>query len=292
LIDVAGAVNVTVGSITDTALTTINASGMTAGTLQLGSATPSGGVLTVTPLTQNIALTMSGGANTSILNFNGSGVDTILGGNNGDTIVASGAGTSITDGIGANTITAAGAGDTIVIGKLQAAAVSAGTIIGGAIAGADVIQAIGAHDVVTFASVSTDGAATVIASTGVDIVEGTSGLVGIGANSTVNFGNTTAGSETVVLTGDTVGAGGSSATYNFTTLSMYLNTANALDKLIFNNATTEVTAGATLGASQVNVSTATTLAKALDLQRRRMQCRNNLAHQEHWLAYQPQYWCG
>ena len=206
------------------------------------------------PLTQ-AGLTVLGGSGALTVVASGAG-DTITELNTstaGGTITANGAGDTINAANGANTITANGAGDTINLGV-----VSTGT----SITSAQTIHAAGAGDVITFATTAADGTALTWAA--VSTVDGGNSSIGIGANSTVNFGNNTGGgSETVVVTGDLTGAttsGGTSTTgIAMTTLGNVVDGAG--DQIIFNNATTEVLAGT----SAVNVTAAGSLAQALDM---------------------------
>jgi hypothetical protein len=177
-------------------------------------------------------------------------------GSGATTITASGAGDIISTGVGANTITANGAGDTITVGN------SAATTI---VAGAQIIHASGTGDTIAFASTTTpltSGATgSAITYTGASTIDGGLPGIGIGNNSTVNFGTNISGTANVVLTGDVTGAT-SSGTFAFITL----NNLGVGDSMTFGNATAgERTAGASFGASQVNVASATTLAGALDL---------------------------
>jgi len=234
-----------VGGITDTALKTIDGSKMTGGTMTLGN---------VDALSQdNLTIKVSAAAQLKVT-ASGAG-DSITGGNQGDTIVATGANATILDGSGANTITATGAAATITLGNLAT---------GAAIGTAQTIHAPGAGDTITFALKATDG--TAITYTAASTVDGGTG-VGIGANSTVSFGNNVgAGKQTVVITGASAGAT-SGETYAYTTLKNASDsTVNALDNAVtFNAITTEKTAGANFGGSQINVAGATSLAAALDL---------------------------
>jgi hypothetical protein len=96
-------------------------------------------------------------------------------------------------------------------------------------------------------------------------VDGGTSSTGIGANSTVNFGNNTGGgTETVVVTGDLTGAttsgGTSTSGIAMTTLGNVHDAAG--DQIVFNNATTEILAGT----AAINVTSAgSSLAKAFDL---------------------------
>ena len=239
-----GANNITIGGITDTALTTIDGSAMTGGTLTLGS---------VAALAQNSLTVKVGGGAALVLTASGNG-DTITGSNvaGGDTIVATGSSNTITDGGGANHITANGAADTITVGSLAN---------GANVTTAQTIHASGAGDTITFSSTGADGVAFTY--TAASTVDGGSANLGIGSNDTVTFGtNGAGGSQTVVLTGDVTG--GTSASYVFTTLKNVV--VGGGDSITLHNAgIADITAGATLGASQVNVAGAASLAAALDL---------------------------
>ncbi|MBU6993429.1 beta strand repeat-containing protein [Ferrovum myxofaciens] len=231
--------NITIGGITDTALTTIDGSAMTSGTLTLGS---------VTALAQNGLTVKVGGGAALVLTASGNN-DTITGGNAGDTIIANGATNTITDGSGANSITANGSGDKITVGSLAT---------GATVTNVQAIHASGAGDSISFSSTAADG--TAVTYTAVSTVDGGSVNIGIGSNDIVTFGtNGVGGSQTVILTGDVTGAT-SSGSYAFTTLDNVVPAAG--DKITLNNATTEILAGIQ---SQVNVSGTTSLAKALDL---------------------------
>ena len=95
-------------------------------------------------------------------------------------------------------------------------------------------------------------------------MDGGNSSIGIGANDTINFGNNTgSGSETVVVTGDLTGAttsgGTSTSGIAMTTLGNVVDGHG--DLVVFDNASTEVLAGT----SAVNVSSANSLAHALDM---------------------------
>jgi hypothetical protein len=171
----------------------------------------------------------------------------------GGTISANGAGDSVNTANGANTITANGPGDHIDLGVIST---------GMSITGAQVIHAAGAGDVVTFAATAADSTAVIWA--GTSTVDGGNISTGIGANDTINYGNNIgSGSETAVLTGDLTGAttsgGTSTSGISMTTLGNVIDAGG--DQIVFNNATTELLAGS----SAVNVASATSLAHALDL---------------------------
>jgi Domain of unknown function (DUF4214) len=245
----AGSDNIAVGTISDTALTTVDASKMAAN-------------LTLSGVSQNnlVVKGPSASAGGSLTLTASGSADVITGSAIGANIItANGAGDTITGGTSTNTITANGAGDTITVGSSTA-------IIPTAVAAPQIIHASGAGDTITFASTTTPttsgatGAA--ITYTGGSTINGGLASIGIGNNSTVNFGtNTGVGTANVVLTGDVTGATSSGA-FAFITL----NNLGVGDSMTFGNATTgELTAGASFGASQVNVASATTLAGALDL---------------------------
>ena len=262
-----GTNTVTVNGISDTALTTINASNLT-NALSLGTA--------ATPLTQ-AGLTVLGNKGALTIFASGAG-DHIngdaTGASPGDFVVANGAGDVILLGSGANTVTANGAGDTITIGNLTATATTANTVIGAH----TTIAATGIGDTITFANAAGDGGPITWA--GTQWVNGGSAAIGIGNNSTVNFGTQNviaAGNfQSVVVTGDLAGgttAGGTSvAGLSFITLTNVQHGIvggglfnDAGERIVLNNAATELTAGGTFGASQVNVSAATSLAQAFDI---------------------------
>jgi polysaccharide biosynthesis protein PslG len=178
---------------------------------------------------------------------------TVLGGSGALTVVASGAGDTITVANGANIITANGAGDTINLGV-----VSTGT----SITSAQTIHASGAGDVITFATTAAEG--TAVTWGGASTVDGGNSSTGIGAKDTINFGtNTGSGAETAVVTGDLAGAttsgGTSTSAIAMTTLGNVVDGHG--DLVVFDNASTEVLAGT----SPVNVSSANSLAHALDM---------------------------
>lgn len=219
---------------------------MTGGTLSLGTA--------AAPLAQN-GLTIKAGASL-VLNASGNG-DTVFGGNAGDTIMASGDGAHIEVGSGANVVTADGASDIIVVGLLTSGTISKATVI----------HAGGAGNTIAFATQATalavgstiEGTSIVFAG-GASEVDGGSPSVGIGANDTIQFGNITGGSETVVLTGTVTGAT-SAGKVALTTLS----NVGANDILVFNNTSTETTSGLTFAVSEVNITAAANLAAAYNL---------------------------
>jgi phage tail protein X len=235
----------TAAAINGAGLTTVDGVNAT-GALTLGTA--------AAPLTGS-DLTMQGGSGTLTVVATGKG-DTITELNTstaGGTITANGSGDTIDAANGANTITANGSVDTITLGV-----VSTGTTI----TAAQTIHAQGAGDIITFATHAADGPAVTWAAS--STIDGGTSSTGIGANSTVNFGNNVAsGSETVVLTGDLTGAttlGGTSTTG--IAMTMLGNVVHASgDQIVFDNATTEVLAGT----SAVNVSSAASLAHAFDM---------------------------
>jgi hypothetical protein len=235
----------TATAINEAALTTINGA-LATGTLVLGT--------TTVPLTE-AGLTILGGSGGLTVVASGAG-DAITELNTsmaGGTITANGADDTIIAANGANTIIANGAGDTISLGAIST---------GDSIAGAQIIHAAGAGDVITFATTAADGTALTWA--GVSTVDGGNSSTGIGANSTVNFGNNTGGgSETVVVTEDLTGAttSGGTSTTSIAMIALGNVADHAGDQIIFNNATIEVLAST----SAVNVTAAGSLAQALDM---------------------------
>ena len=209
---------------------------------------------TTMPLMQT-SLTVLGGSGTLAVVAGGAG-DTITELNTstaGGTITANGAGDAINAANGANTITANGAGDHINLG-----AVSTGT----SLTAPQIIHAAGAGDIITFATTAADATAVTWGAGASSTVDGGSSSTGIGVNDTINFGNNTAsGSQTVVLTGDQTGAttsgGTSTSGIAMTTLGNVVDGQG--DLIVFENASTEILLG------QVNVSSATSLAHALDM---------------------------
>jgi hypothetical protein len=162
---------------------------------------------------------------------------------------------TIEGGSGSLTVVADGTGDTINLGVIS---------IGTSITAAQTIHASGAGDIITFATKAADG--TAVTWSGASTVDGGNSTTGgIGANSTVNFGNNTGGgTETVVVSGDLTGATTSGDTsisgIAMTTLGNVHDAAG--DQIVFNNATTEILAGT----AAINVTSAgSSLAKALDL---------------------------
>ena len=171
----------------------------------------------------------------------------------GGTITANGLNDTIDAANGPNTTTAKGAGNIINLGVVST---------GISITSAQTIHAGGAGDVITFATTAGDGSALTWAV--ISTVDGGNSSTGIGANSTVNFGNNIGGgSETVVVTGDLTGtttSGGTSATaIAMITLGNVVDGAG--DQITFNNAASEVLAST----NAVNVTGAGSLAQALDI---------------------------
>ena len=237
----------TAAAVNEAGLTTVNGTDAT-GTLALGAI--------ATPLTSS-GLTVLGGSGMLFVVASGTG-DTITELNTstaGGTITANGGGDSINAANGTNTITANGAGDHLNLGV-----VATGT----SVAAAQTIHAAGAGETITFAKTAADGTAVTWGTGASSTVDGGDSTTGIGANTTVNFGNNVgSGSETVVLTGDLAGAttsgGTSTSGIAMTTLGNIHDGAG--DLIVFDNAITEVLAGT----GAVNVSAATSLARALDL---------------------------
>jgi hypothetical protein len=206
------------------------------------------------PLTQ-ANLAVLGGSGLLSVNASGSGdiITELSSGLAGGAITASGNNVTINAANGATTITANGTGDHINLGVIAS---------GTTITAAQIIHASGADDVISFASVAADSSA--IGWRGASTVDGGTSSNGIGANSTIYFGNNVgAGSETVVLTGVVAGAstsgGTSTAGIAMTTLDNVVHGGG--DQIVFNNAPTEVLAGS----AAVNVTSAVSLAKALDM---------------------------
>ena len=238
----------TAAAFNQAGLTTINGTDATGG-LTLGAL--------ATPLT-TAGLTVLGGSGTLTVVASGAG-DTITelsASRAGSAITANGAGDTINAANGANTITANGAGDHINLGVVSTTGTS--------ITAPQTIHTAGAGDIITFATTAADSTAVTWGTGATSTVDGGNSMTGIGADSTVNFGNNTGGgSETVVLTGDLAGAttsgGISTSGIAMTTLGNVQNGAG--DLVVFNNATMEVLAGT----SAINVSPATSLAQALDM---------------------------
>ena len=237
----------TAAAINQAGLNTVNGADATGG-LTLGAL--------ATPLTPS-GLTVLGGSGALTVVASGAG-DTVTELNTstaGGAITANGAGDIINAANGASTITANGGGDHINLGV-----VATGT----SITAAQIIHTAGPGGTITFATTAADSTAVTWGTGASSTVDGGNNTTGIGANSTVNFGNNTgSGSETVVLTGDQGGAttsgGTSTSGIAMTTLGNVHDGAG--DLIVFNNATTEILAGT----SAVNVSSATSLAHALDL---------------------------
>jgi hypothetical protein len=130
-----------------------------------------------------------------------------------------------------STIIANGDGD-----HIQAGAISTGT----SITSAQIIHAAGAGDVITFETLAADSTAATW--TAASTVDGGNISTGIGANSTVNFGNNAgSGSEALIVTGDLTR---SNAIRRYpTTVIAIITLGNdhdaAGDQIIFNNATNE-----------------------------------------------------
>jgi hypothetical protein len=234
-------------AINQAGLTTINGTDA-AGGLTLGAL--------ATPLTAS-GLTVLGGSGTLTVVASGAG-DTLTElstSTAGGTITANGAGDTINAANGANTITATGAGNHINLGV-----VSTGT----SITAPQTIHAAGASETITFATAAADNTVVTWGTGATSTVDGGASMIGIGANSTVNFGNNTgSGSEAAVLTGDLAGAttsgGTSTSGIAMTTLGNVHDAGG--DLIVFNNATVEILAGT----SAVNVSSASSLAQAIDL---------------------------
>lgn len=256
---------ITIATLNDAGLTTINATNDT-GSVTLGgtAALSQAGLTFLGGLTNGAASTMtitaSGAGDTFTMNAKATAANF-----DNSVIVANGAGDTFNLARGANTLTANGAGDVIKVGVLTTAAA--------AIADAQTINANGVGDTITFQTAATNGAA--ITFTGVIAVSGgNGGASGIGLNDTVNFGNSTAGTETVTITGDFTGAttsGGTTTTgIAMTTLGNVTAANAAFDFLVLNNATgagAETLAGGagTLAGAEVNVASAGSLAQALDM---------------------------
>jgi hypothetical protein len=241
-VTITGANAVDLGGITDTALTTINASKAT-GLVTLGD---------LVALSQ-AGLTVKGGAGGLVVTASGA-ADVITGSlaSVGDTVTANGAGDKITLGGGTNTVTANGSGDTISVGNLT---------LGANVAAQQIIHASGAGSTISFAAAGSDG--TAITFSNVNLVDGgPGGLTGIGANSSVTFGTAIGGGTVVAVTGDLTGATSGGA-FNFITLNNVVHGGG--DFITFGNANTSGTVLAETFLGQVNVSSATTLAQALDL---------------------------
>ena len=239
---------IAIGSINDPGLTLINGTD-SIGALTLGAA--------ATPLSQ-VDLTVLGGTGTLTVVASGAGdiVSELATSTAGGTITATGAGDAITAANGANTITATGANDLINLGV-----VATGT----SIIAAQTIHAMGANDIIAFATTAVDGTAVTWA--GASTVDGGSSSLGIGPHDKITFGNNIGnGSETIVITGDLTGAttSGGSSISGIAMITLDNVVDNAGDKLVFNNAITEMLAVPT-GSNQVNVTGAASLGQALDI---------------------------
>jgi hypothetical protein len=243
-----GSNSITIGSISDQALTAINGTGST-GALSLGAAS--------TPLTQpDLAIFGGAGALTVVASGDGDSVTELNTSSAGGTLTLAGVGDTITTSSGANTITANGAQDVFQLGAIST---------GATITASQTIHASGASDTIAFATTAADGTAVLWGAS--STVDGGTSSLGVGANDTINFGNNTgSGSELVVLTGDLTGAttsgGTTTASIAMTTLGNVVHGAG--DKIEFNNATNEIIASLA-NSGQANVSSATSLAKALDM---------------------------
>ena len=225
---------VTVGAISDTALTTINASHSD------GAVTLGGDGLTGQPAAISTAgLTIDGGSGLLTAFVSGAG-DQIYGGIGGINVTASGAGDQIyADGGGTNTIVASGASDTFnVVGTTTLTANGAGDTIyaSGTVEG---LSASGAVDQIVLSDASgyfnasgggdtitlTDGGAVTLAGTGltsstmtatsslgagdtINVSDGASGSLWVGENATINLSGN--GSTHIYLSGDVTGANSSS----------------------------------------------------------------------------------
>ncbi len=165
----------------------------------------------------------------------------------GGVVFASGAADVITQaaGVGHVSLTANGAGDTISILSTDSSnditALGAGdTITVGT--GGFTVQATGAHDILNI-------------TTGSGVTTAT-----IGSNAVVNFTGTAAHNDVIVLGNDVTG--GTSASYNFTTLTGFASgdvidfTKSGVTPTLYTGFSTD---------SQVNVATATSLINALDI---------------------------
>ena len=235
---------VTVNTVSDTALATIDASALTA-SLNLGA---------VTPLSNANLVVKLGG----------------VGGSATNTVVTSGDGISISQGSGANTgavtITAYGSSNTITLtsttGNNQARDVQ--------ITGAnDTINVTGGGTSTTaigsVVDLTTHVATVPTAAVTLNLLGSASGVVKawVGGGSTVNVGTSTAaygGTATIKVVGDSYGTSGSGVV----TVNNLPVTGLTHLKLDFGS-TAAFAAGSTLAASQVNVSSATDLTSALKL---------------------------
>lgn len=234
-------------AINGAGLTTVNGVNATGG-LTLGTSQ--------TPMTGDGLIVLGGaGALTVVASGLGNTITELNTSTAGGTITANGAGDTINAANGANTITANGAGDHISLGI-----VSTGT----SITAPQAIHAAGAGDTITFTTTAADSTAVTWGTGAISTVDGADSMTGIGANSTVNFGNNTgSGSETVVVTGDLAGAttSGGTSTSGIAMTTLGNVHGGGGDLIVFDNAITELLAAA----GAVNVSSATSLAQALDL---------------------------
>ena len=241
---------ITIGSVSDAALGTINAIDST-GALSLGTAT--------TPLTQsNLTVLGGAGALTVVATGAGDSVTELNTSSAGCTLTLAGAGDTIATANGESTVTANGAQDVIHLGE-----VSTGTTI----AGSQIVHAAGASDTISFATTAADGTQVLWGTGASSTLDGGNGSLGVGANDTINFGNNAgSGSETVVITGDLAGAttsgGTSTAGIAMTTLGNVVHGSG--DEIVLNNAASEVLASLS-NSGEVNVSSAISLGQALDL---------------------------
>ena len=233
---IAGGAALGIKAITDTALTTVDTTAATA-LVTLGS---------TTPLAQNsVTFKMASGFDSTISTSGSSNIFTSdatvpAGGAGILTIVATGAANTfnLTSTSAGNVITANGAGDTFNIGNTAAT-------------GGYAITATGSGNIVTFSA-----------------THNTATTVDTGTNAVITFG---VGNEKIFVGGDATG--GTSASYAFDTLkNVDLGTAKSLDFTVAGIADGNTSAlgglggaGQTLANAQINVSTAATLAAALDL---------------------------
>jgi hypothetical protein len=241
---------ITISADSDQALATINGMNST-GTLSLGT--------TTTPFTQP-DLTVLGGSGALALVASGDGdtVTELTTSVAGGTLTLAGAGDTITTAAGVNTIAAGGAQDVIQLGE-----VSTETTI----TASQIVHAAGAGDSISFATTAADGTAVFWGSGASSTVDGGNSSLGVGANDTISFGNNTgSGSETVVITGDLTGAttSGGTSTSNIVMTTLENVVHGGGDEIVFNNVATEVLASLS-NSGEVNVSSATSLAQALDL---------------------------
>jgi hypothetical protein len=284
-ITITGANTVDIGGVTDTGLTTINAAKAT-GLVELGALGPvgtlQGGLIAPTatsPLAQ-AGLNVTGGSGGLAVWASGAG-DVITGSmlSAGDQVVANGAGDVIKLGGGyspltatwnGNVITANGAGDTISVGN--ASSTFLGLNFAGVILATNaMIHASGANDTITFLTANDNGD-PVAFYTYSQVDGGGTGATtnGIGANSTVSYADnaTLAGfggtpTENVWVRGDLAGAPAADGSVSMITLKNVVHASG--DQVTFANLNAS---GAVLGETwlgQVNVSSVSTLADALNL---------------------------